>query len=161
MLCTLAIVTHYRLGVVSLYLCWLRAPNLFTRSRAWRISLKPAAIEIEKCSRTFVKTTVAEPACRMEYNKFNAAAPHPAYTVPRPSSSAHNISLRVNMASRRGVSKRPASSEGKRSLSTVPDPSEPFGRGWGRHQGKNSMLTNGRRLYIYQRSNAGRRPQRR
>ncbi len=61
----------------------------------------------------FVKTTVAEPACRMEYNKFNAATPHPAYIVPRPPSSAHNISLRADMASRRGVSKRPASSEGK------------------------------------------------
>ena len=62
----------------------------------------------------------------MEYNKFNAATPHPAYIVPRPPPTPHNISLRADMASRRGVSKRPASSEGKRSLPPVPGLSDPL-----------------------------------
>ena len=50
----------------------------------------------------------------MEYNKVKAASPRPAYIASRPPSSAHNIPQRADaMASRRGVSKRPASSEGE------------------------------------------------
>ena len=60
----------------------------------------------------FTKTTVTEPACRMEYHKFNAASPHP-YIVSPTSAAPHNIPVDLDMASRRGVSKRPASSEGR------------------------------------------------
>ncbi|KAI0770327.1 SGF29 tudor-like domain-containing protein [Fomes fomentarius] len=46
----------------------------------------------------------------MEYHKFNAVSPHP-YIVPRPPTASHNIPPTTDMATRRGISKRPASSE--------------------------------------------------
>ena len=68
-------------------------------------------------SRTFSRTTATEPACRMEY-KFNAVPPH-SHLSSRAASAARNIPPPIDMASRRGVSKRPPSSEGQH-LSYVP-----------------------------------------
>ena len=70
------------------------------------------------CSRTYA--FVAEPACRMERDNLNAASSHRTRAAAVASSALPAHSSPADMASRRGVSKRPAPSEG--TLSSSPGP---------------------------------------